>query len=294
MTGEQIIIDNDVILDGEDNLVVDGNQHHRVFWVTDGVTATLRRFSITRGSAAIGGGVFNQGGTLTISDSSLTGNLAEAAGAGIHNANGELTLINTSIRANQGDPGSTGGGIYNSGTLDMDGCTVSGNTASEGGGIDNDGALTITNSTISGNMIGSGTGGAFANDGTVTLISSTIAGNESASIAGDTGAVSAASTIIDGECVGAIDSQGYNVESPDDTCSLDGAGDLANVASGALALEPLADNGGPTQTHALAGASVAVDAIPGAACDVETDQRGEPRPETGGTQCDIGAFEVQP
>jgi hypothetical protein len=25
-----------------------------------------------------------------------------------------------------------------------------------------------------------------------------------------------------------------------------------------------------------------------------TDQRGEPRPETGGTMCDVGAFEVQP
>jgi hypothetical protein len=29
-------------------------------------------------------------------------------------------------------------------------------------------------------------------------------------------------------------------------------------------------------------------------CEVETDQRGEPRPETGGTLCDVGSFEVQP
>ena len=45
---------------------------------------------------------------------------------------------------------------------------------------------------------------------------------------------------------------------------------------------------------------VAIDHIPEAACvdpdgePLTTDQHGEPRPETGGMMCDIGAFEVQP
>ena len=46
--------------------------------------------------------------------------------------------------------------------------------------------------------------------------------------------------------------------------------------------------------------SVAIDVIPEVECvdangePLTTDQRGEPRPETGGTMCDVGAFEVQP
>ena len=294
VTREQIIIDNDVILDGEDNLTVDGNQHHRVFWVTEGVTATLRRFAVTRGSASIGGGVFNQGGTLTVADSTLIGNLAEFAGAAIHNSNGDLTLTNTSLRANRGDPGSSGGGIYNSGTLKMSGCTISGNSASEGGGIDNDGTLTITNSTISGNTIGDGTGGAIANTGTVMLIACTLSDNQAAGISGVTGSLTVANSIIDGDCAGPIDSRGYNIESPSNTCGLDQTSDLADVTSGALGLEPLGENGGPTQTHALAAGSVAIDAIPQATCDVDADQRGQPRPEPAGTMCDVGAFELQP
>jgi hypothetical protein len=47
-----------------------------------------------------------------------------------------------------------------------------------------------------------------------------------------------------------------------------------------LNLGPLADNGGPTKTHALG-------------CAVDTDQRGRPRPETGGDECDVGSFERQ-
>jgi hypothetical protein len=45
-------------------------------------------------------------------------------------------------------------------------------------------------------------------------------------------------------------------------------------------------------THALLPGSVAIDVIPADTCDVDEDQRGEPRP--GGAMCDVGAFEVQP
>jgi hypothetical protein len=55
-------------------------------------------------------------------------------------------------------------------------------------------------------------------------------------------------------------------------------------------LSPLANNGGPTKTHALVSGSPAIDAIPSAdpGC-TRTDQRGVPRPR--GPGCDIGAFE---
>ena len=70
--------------------------------------------------------------------------------------------------------------------------------------------------------------------------------------------------------------------------------------SGQLKLGPLQDNEGPTQTHALLPGSFAIDVIPEEECvdangePLTTDQRGQPRPETGGTICDVGAFEVQP
>jgi hypothetical protein len=88
-----------------------------------------------------------------------------------------------------------------------------------------------------------------------------------------------------------VNSNGYNIESPGNTCGFDQTGD--QVVPDAM-LGPLQDNGGPTETHALLPGSPAINQIPEAECEVDTDQRGEPRPETGGTMCDVGAFEVQP
>ena len=60
----------------------------------------------------------------------------------------------------------------------------------------------------------------------------------------------------------------------------------------------LADNGGPTQTHALPPGSSAVDAITDGTCPPpDTDQRGVERPQDGNndgaTICDIGAYELE-
>ncbi len=56
-------------------------------------------------------------------------------------------------------------------------------------------------------------------------------------------------------------------------------------------LGPLADNGGPTLTHALGAGSPAIDAADAGACPA-TDQRGVARPQ--GAGCDVGAFELIP
>ena len=105
-----------------------------------------------------------------------------------------------------------------------------------------------------------------------------------------------AATIIQGKCecdfTRPPSSAGYNIESPGNTCRFDPETDQVEVTAEQLALEPLADNGGGTQTHALGEGSVAIDVIPEDDCEVDTDQRGEPRP--GRTMCDVGAFEVQP
>jgi len=52
----------------------------------------------------------------------------------------------------------------------------------------------------------------------------------------------------------------------------------------------LANNGGPTFTHALEAGSPAIDAANGAVCPA-ADQRGVARPQ--GAGCDIGSVEAE-
>jgi hypothetical protein len=93
--------------------------------------------------------------------------------------------------------------------------------------------------------------------------------------------------------LGTMTSNGGNVESAGDSCRFTHATDQVNVPAAELALGPLADNHGPTQTRALLPGSVAIDAAVLADCPM-VDQRGLPRPEPGGSDCDSGAYERQP
>jgi hypothetical protein len=171
--------------------------------------------------------------------------------------------------------------------------------------------LTMTNSTVSGNsatISGGAIRASFRHDYNpalkMTLANSTVSGTihlyYGPSLTFPPFVVGA--TIIDGSCsysgsAQTWTSEGYNIESPGDTCGLDPAIDQVNISAAALNLGPLQDNDGPTMTHALQTVpvgSAAIDKIPEADCGVSTDQRGEPRPESGGDACDIGAFERQP
>jgi CSLREA domain-containing protein len=95
-----------------------------------------------------------------------------------------------------------------------------------------------------------------------------------------------------------IGSLGGNVEFPGNGCNLTPLPGF--VAPDLIGVNPvvgvLADNGGPTQTLALAANSPAIDLMPASAC-VSVDQRGLPRPRDGNgdgaSRCDSGAFEVQ-
>jgi hypothetical protein len=310
ITGATIRIDNSVILDGEGNLTIDANEAHRVFLVLIDVTAELRGVTVTGGLTNDGGGGILNFGMLTLTNCTVSGNTADFGG-GITNSlvttnglvAGVLTLRNSRVSGNTAHGG--GGGVVNDGTLTLTNTTVSGNTADFGGGITNGlvaGVLTLTNSTVSGNTA-EHSGGGISNWDELTLTNTTVSGNEAPQVKGITngfrGTLTTTNTVVEGDC--ATESQatttsgGYNIESPGDTCGFDPDGtDQVGVSAEALNLGPLANNSGPTMTHALLPGSVAIDQIPEADCEVETDQRGEPRPETGGTMCDVGAFEVQP
>ena len=142
-------------------------------------TLTITDSAISGNTATYSGGIENRG-TLTITDSAISGNTADSGG-GIEN-DGTLTITNSTI---SGNTAHFGGGIYNDGTLTLTNSTISGNTAnSYGGGIENYGTLTITDSTVSGNTANSFGGGGIDNIGTLTITDSAISGNTANSSGG--------------------------------------------------------------------------------------------------------------
>jgi hypothetical protein len=317
----EIAIDNDVVLDGLGRVTVDGDGAHRPFSVSDGTIAELRRFTATGGSASegSGGGILNSG-TLTVTDSvvsesvamisgggianfgmmtligsAVSGNITGLDGGGVLNTGGMLTIASSTVSGN--NAGRDGGGLWNNSIMSMSSCTVSGNEATQdGGGIANVNSLMISNCTVSGNDA-AGDGGGIRNNSITTMLSCTVSRN-TASTGGGIGnlvgrVMAVSNSLIDGTCSGdPLLSDSHNVESPGDTCGFDELADDVNVAVEDLKLGSLADNGGPTETHALLRGSVAVDTIPEAMCELGQDQRGVARPQ--GSACDVGSFELEP
>jgi uncharacterized repeat protein (TIGR01451 family) len=248
---------------------IDGGALDRVFDIAPNgaaLTVTLGALTVRNGSAsgATGGGIRVNLGTVTLNDCSLTGNHA----------------------------GTNGGAIVNSGTLSVNRCTLSGNSADgNGGGLYNGASVTLTNSTLSGNTATTFGGGLY-NGVTATLLHATLALNSGTGGGGiaNAGTATLQSTLLSANtidnCSGTIGSNGTNLDSGT-SCAFAAAGDLS--ATDPL-LGALADNGGPTLTHALLSGSPAIDAAANAGCTaLGQDQRGVPRPADG---CDIGAFEA--
>jgi hypothetical protein len=264
----------------------------RIFTVGASAILDVRNLTIANGRnyGHGGGGIYNDG-TLTLTNSTLSGNSAVLYGGGIYNS-GTLTLTHCTLSGNSADFGS-GGGIYNTGTLTLTNSTLSGNSTARygsGGGIYNTATLTLTNCTLSGNSAAEYGGGIFnvgskyVQPGTLTLGNTVVANSPSG-----------------GDCFAGfeITDDGHNlIEDATNSCGLTN-GVNGNIVGVDPLLGPLANNGGPTQTHALCtgpgtphpdcpAMSPAIDAGDAAQCPA-TDQRGAPRPY--GATCDIGAYE---
>lgn len=277
------------------------------------------------------GSVAMQGGSIDANQANGDG----SNGGGIFTS-GNCTLTDVTVSGNTMQGVTTaGGGIHNGGTLAVARCTISGNTVTGGtnlvgGGINNGGGfnnvagtLTATNSTISGNIVtGSNSvgGGIYnASNSTAALTSCTTANNSSFAAAGIFNGSNAIVTLRNNiiaqnlitvqnnsgpDVSGAFVSSGYNLigdgrggtgfTNPRIGDKIGGGGGPAVINP---LLDPLADNGGPTKTHALQLGSPATDCgSPG--FGVVTDQRGFPRftkgdvaTMPGSTNADIGAFE---
>lgn len=202
----------------------------------------------------------------------------QCPGGGISNS-GTLNVTNSTFSGNSGsniNSGGGGGGMVNFGTLNVSNSTFSGNSATLngfGGAIYNFiGTATIRNSTFSGNSA-NGSGGAIYNLATLTLYNTIVANSSSG---GDCAAPS-----------GTLTADAYNLDS-DGSC-----GNATTKTSVQLALGALADNGGATQTLAIGTNSAAFEAGNNSVCAAAPvsgkDQRGTTRPQ--GPGCDVGAYE---
>ena len=247
-------------------------------------------------SNGYGGAISNDLGTLLVETSLIEKNFAAYAGGGIYNFNGTADVVNSTLFDNQAP---VGGGLWNNtgGTINILGTTFEMNQAwYEGGGLFNEGEINATNGTFSGNDSRDNGGGISSWNGLVDLESSTFSDNTAQMGSGVyiiDGILNFSNTIIansnNEDCLiewglgGSISTNMHNLVE-DNSCSVGGI----NFISGDPLLGPLADNGGPTKTHALLVNSPAIDS---GFCDSspESDQRGEMRPA--GSGCDIGAFE---
>jgi CSLREA domain-containing protein len=290
--GTMEIVDSAVV----DNIAT--REFHGGIFNDTGATLTLVNSTVSGNTAGRSVGGISNLRTMLIVDSSVTDNVAtgEFNGGIFNGAGATLTLVNSAVRGNRANR--SNGGIGNEGTMEILGSSIVGNAAVRefNGGIFNatGATLTLMNSTVSGNTANFSFGGAFSL-GTLELVNSTVSDNHARVNGGLSGSVTLRNSIVAGnagrQCMGAVVSAGHNLDS-DDTCNLTEAGDMPAVDP---MLGPLADNGGPTETHALLPGSPAIDAIAEADCvdlagnPVAEDQRGVDRPH--GLGCDIGAFE---
>lgn len=231
------------------------------------------------GNIVGGEGGFSNDGTLTLTNSTVSGNTASGAkssnGGGISNGGrGTLTLTNSTVSGNtaSGAKSSNGGGISNSGgSTYIDFCTIYGNNTTGSGGD-----LSIEE--------GQGSNG-YKPSSLVVISSSIIAGGLAR-----TGP----------DISGTLTSNGYNLiqiaSGATFTPNKQQPTDVLGVSLTALGIDPmLQDNGGPTKTHKLLPGSPAIDLIPPDVCmsfGVSDDQRGVKRPQ--GKGCDSGAYEYSP
>lgn len=242
--------------------------------------------------ASPGGGLLNRG-TATIDGSIVVRNFA-ASGGGIKNDH-ELRVVDSAIAKNGAR--FYGAGLHNTGQARLTRSSVTGNVD---GGILNgfpgaSATLVLDTVTVSGNLSFRLYGSVHNQGGRVEVRSSTIAANQSTvAPAGIWGPAELANTLVangsGGDCAGMIGSLGHNLDS-DGSCGLSSPGDLSSVDP---RIGPLADNGGPTPTHALSAESPALDRVGEEHCPAATDQRGVVRPYPPHGACDIGAYERSP
>ena len=257
---------------------------------TDGASTQASGISVTNnaGSGIVGGstvpsagGIAVEHAPVSLTDSTIDSN--SSAAPGFRQAGGLSLCCNQNLVTLSGVTitNNDGIGLSKSGSnLDAANTTISGNS----GGIDLNAnwspIVRLTNLTIAQN---GAPGGLLygTNSGNLQLKNTIIATNTAANCV-STSPVPSLGSNLEGN------DPGFPGTGSGSSCRFSAAGDQSNAAP---LLGPLADNGGPTFTHALGATSPAVDGVLSGCPPPATDQRGVVRPQ--GPRCDIGAFELE-
>jgi hypothetical protein len=227
---------------GASTTVIDGGASRSVVTISNGPHVTLSQLTIRNGKASSGGGI-NNSGTLTLTNSTVSGNWAPIPC--MHFLRFCELIAGTA----------SGGGIYNSGALIISNSIISGNHAGSycngnpcsafGGGIYNRGTpMIIKNTTLTGNSAGTacstsihcqvGVGGAFYTfGGTVTLNNSTVSESSAYRCSG-----------VCGGTGGAIVNGSGNLAMNNSTVSGNSAGGIFNGGTATVQNNIVANNSG--------------------------------------------------
>ena len=307
LTAGQLEIDKSLTITGPGarSLAVSGNDAGRVFDVNSGVgPVALTGLTVTGGKVvgSLGGGIANSG-TLTLTRCTVAGNSA-VDGGGIDNEGGTLTVIESTVSGNHAS--GYGGGIFSETNGDLSSSsttilnsTISGNSADAGGGVTNYNGLTrVLHSTVTANQALGGGLWSYGDGATRTDVEGSI-------VARNTTDGITPNDVANNQTATRFRSLGYNVVGEaggnvDFTLEFNQTGDQTGIIDPAvLKLGALANNGGPTNTHALLAGSAASDKgnpafDPNAFTPpLATDQRGTGFARVSGGRIDVGAFERQ-
>ena len=268
-----------------------------------GCAGSITACTFSDNEATDGGGIYNSTSDPAVTLCAFSRNAAYDGGGGMANSSSAATVADCTFSKNRAD--SYGGGMSNKGEGSYSWvvrCTFSDNMAVYGGGMGNRRCSpTVANCTFSDNRATWGGGMCNLDESRPTVGSCTFFGNSASDSGGgmNNNAIyvggsrpTVRNTILAGntpdDCfqsaTSVLVSEGYNLESGT-SCDCTEATDLQNTNP---LLGPLANNGGPTLTHALLLGSPAIDA---GSCDAATDQRGVSRPQPTTGACDVGAVE---
>ena len=281
------------------NSLFDGNQADRGGGLAGRGIFNIHDSTFKANRAVIGGGVYSSG-ILLLENSTFVGNRALSGNSGLSESSASTST-------------GSGGGIFARDEVKIINSTITGNSARRyGGGIHlfhsfsssfESFAHEIQNSTIVGNeanvktsastLLDGDGGGVFLDDpnslATILIDHSIIAGNTR-----EIGDTQVAEPNDVAATAGQLFQVGYSLIEESNGAPLQPIAGTINQLGVDPLLGPLADNGGPTETHALLSGSPAIDAgDPNILFDpTEYDQRGFVFHRVVSGRIDIGAFEA--